>query len=101
VPRRASTCRFGWVAVRPTLVTANGNGHHLRDRLRVLIRQQKLDGALVKAYAADFCDVKELRDASKEQIQKFIQHLSEYATNDREGLLCQLNSYGPKEESAA
>jgi hypothetical protein len=80
---------------------ANGNGHHLRDRLLVLIRQQKLDGALVKAYAADFCDVKELRDATKEQIQQFIQHLSEYVTNDRDGLLCQLNSYSPKQESAA
>jgi hypothetical protein len=88
-------------AVRPTLVAANGNGHHLRDRLLVLIRQQKLDGALVKAYAADFCDVKELRDASKEQIQQFIQHLSEYAANDRDGLVCQLNSYAPKQESAA
>ena len=82
-------------ASSPQLVAANGNGHHLRDRLLVLISGQKLCGALVKAYAADFCDVKELRDASKEQIQQFIQHLSEYATNDREGLLCQLNSYGP------
>lgn len=86
---------------RTALVAANGNGHHLRDRLLVLIRQQQLDGALVKAYAADFCDVKELRDASKEQIQQFIQHLSEYATNDRDGLLCQLNSYSHKQESAA
>ncbi len=50
-----------------------GNGHHLRDRLLVLIRQQKLDGALVKAYAADFCSVKELREASKEQVQEFIE----------------------------
>ena len=87
--------------MRATLVVANGNGHHLRDRLLVLIRQQKLDGALVKAYAADFCDVKELRDASKEQIQQFIDHLSKYAADDRDGLLCQLNSYAPKQESAA
>ena len=86
---------------RVALVVANGNGHHLRDRLLVLIRQQKLDGALVKAYAADFCDVKELRDASKEQIQQFIDHLSKYAADDRDGLLCQLNSYAPKQESAA
>ena len=86
---------------RAPLVVANGNGHHLRDRLLVLIRQQKLDGALVKAYAADFCDVKELRDASKDQIQQFIQHLSDYASNDRDGLLCQLNSYAPKQERAA
>jgi hypothetical protein len=88
-------------AVRPTLVAANGNGHHLRDRLLVLIRQHKLNGTLVKAYAADFCDVKELREASKEQVEQFIDHLSEYATNDRDGLLCQLNSYAHKQESAA
>jgi hypothetical protein len=86
---------------RKAVVGANGNGHHLRDRLLVLIRQQKLDGALVKAYAADFCDVKELRDASKEQIQQFIDHLSKYVSEDRDGLLCQLNSYGAKQESAA
>ena len=80
---------------------ANGNGHHLRDRLLVLIRQQKLDGILVKAYAADFCGVKELRDATKEQVQEFVNHLAEYANHDREGLLCELNSYAPKQESAA
>jgi hypothetical protein len=86
---------------KPSVVNANGNGHHLRDRLLVLIRQQKLDGTLVKAYAADFCNVKELRDASKEQIQQFIDHLSKYVSEDSDGLLCQLNSYGPKQESAA
>ncbi len=43
---------------------ANGNGHHpLRDRLCLLIRQHQLDAALVKAYAADYCDVAELRQA--------------------------------------
>ena len=87
--------------VEPVHVRANGNGHHLRDRLLVLIRQQKLEGALVKAYASDFCGVKELRDASREQVQDFIDHLTEYAANNREGLLCQLNGYAPKQESAA
>jgi len=88
---------------RPAVVTGNcnGNGHHLRDRLLVLIRQHKLDGVLVKAYAADFCGVKELREASREQVQDFINHLSEYVANDRDGLLCQLNSYALKQESAA
>lgn len=84
------------------VVNANRNGHHLRDRLLLLIRQHKLDGGRVKAYAADFCAVKELREATIEQIQEFIDHLAEYAANDREGLLCQLNSYAiQKEESAA
>ena len=86
---------------KPAVVNANGNGHHLRDRLLVLIRQQKLDGALVKAYAADFCGVKELRDASKEQIEEFVAHLAEYAANDRDGLLCQLNSYATKKQESA
>lgn len=80
---------------------ANGNGFHLRDRLLVLIRQQKLDGVLVKAYAADFCGVSQLRDASKQKIEQFIAHLSEYAAQDRAGLLCRLNSYPRDKESAA
>jgi hypothetical protein len=77
--------------------SVNGNGHHpLRDRLCLLIRQHQLDPALVKAYAADYCDVSELRQASREQVATFIRHLAEYAQSDREGLLCQLNSYAPK-----
>ena len=78
----------------------NGNGHHLlRDRLCLLIRQHQLDPALVKAYAADYCDVPELRQARREQVATFIKHLAEYAQSDREGLLCQLNSYAPKPAS--
>jgi hypothetical protein len=79
----------------------NGNGHRLRDRLCLLIRQHQLDAALVKLYAADFCSTKELRDASREQVAEFVNHLAEYAANDRDGLLCQLNSYAPKQEGAA
>jgi hypothetical protein len=76
---------------------ANGNGHHpLRDRLRLLIRQHQLDPALVKLYAADFCGTQELRQASRELVEDFIQHLTQYAANDRDGLLCQLNSFAPK-----
>lgn len=88
-------------AIQPVVVNANGNGHHLRDRLLLLIRQHNLDGTLVKAYAADFCGVKELREATKDQVQEFVAHLAEYATNDRDGLLCQLNGYSPIKESAA
>jgi len=87
--------------------SANGNnGHHngqprLRDRLCLLIRQHQLDPALVKAYAADFCDVAELWEASREQVATFIKHLADYAQHDREGLLCQLNSYAPKPPTEA
>jgi hypothetical protein len=80
----------------------DGNGHHpLRDRLCLLIHQHRLDPALVKAYAADYCEVSELRLASREQVAAFIKHLAEYAQSDREGLLCELNSYAPKPVSPA
>jgi hypothetical protein len=78
---------------------ANSNGEpKLRDQLCLLIRQHKLDAALVKPYAAEFCGTKDLRQASREQIQLFIAHLAELATKDREALLCKLNSYAPKRE---
>jgi hypothetical protein len=80
----------------------NGNGQpSLRDRLSQLIRQHQLDPALVKLYAADYCGTQELRQASREQIVSFINHLAQQATEDREALLCQLNSYGQKEAGAA
>jgi hypothetical protein len=53
----------------------------------------------VKAYAADFCGTPTLRDASREQVEAFIKHLTERASSDREALLCHLNSY-PKQEEA-
>ena len=85
--------------------SANGNNGHqngqprLRDRLCLLIRQHRLDAGLVKAYAADYCGTPTLRDASREQVEAFINHLTERASNDREALLCHLNSY-PKQEEA-
>ncbi len=79
----------------------NGNGHHpLRDRLCLLIRQHQLDPGLVKAYATDYCGVSELRQASREQLESFIKHLADYVTNDRDGLICQLNSYAQPKENA-
>ena len=81
--------------------STNGNGHPLRDRLCLLIRQHQLDPSLVKAYAADYCDISELRKASRQQVATFIQHLGEYAQSDRDGLLCQLNSYAAKPVASA
>jgi len=86
----------------------NGNGHRLRDQIQLLIRKHRLDAALVKLYAADFCGTSELRQASREQVEKFAQHLAQYAERDRCGLECQLNGYlqtnrqhGQKEEPLA
>jgi hypothetical protein len=84
---------------------ANGNGNHggrtVRDRLCQLIRQHRLDANLVKSYATDFCGVKTLRDATREQVENFVAHLSDWAEKDRNALLCQLNSYPAQREGAA
>ena len=84
---------------------SNGNGNHsgpkVRDRLCQLIRQHQLDPNLVKAYATDFCGVKALRDATREQVETFVTQLADWAEKDRSALLCQLNSYiGQKEDAA-
>jgi hypothetical protein len=79
----------------------NGNGS-VRDRLCQLIRQHQLDAELVKAYAVDFCGTKTLRDASRKQIENFVQQLADWAEKDRNALLCQLNSYArPTQEVVA
>jgi hypothetical protein len=72
----------------------SNNGHpRLRDRLRLLIRDHNLDPTLVKAYAADFCGTATLSGASRELVESFISHLSAAAKENRDGLICKLNSY--------
>jgi hypothetical protein len=86
--------------------STNGNNGHqnsqprLRDRLCLLIRQHQLDAGLVKAYAADYCGTPTLRDASRDQVEAFINDLALRATKDRDGLICQLNSYSKSQEVA-
>jgi len=84
---------------------ANGNANHggpkVRDRLCQIIRQHQLDPNLVKSYATDFCSVKTLRDATREQVENFVTHLADWAEKDRNALLCQLNSYLGQKEGAA
>jgi hypothetical protein len=88
---------------RPANDNGNGNygGRTVRDRLCQLIRQHRLDASLVKAYATDFCAVKTLRDATREQVEAFVTHLADWAEKDRNALLCQLNSYPAQKEGAA
>jgi hypothetical protein len=83
--------------------SANGNygGPRVRDRLCQIIRQHRLDANLVKAYVIDFCGTKTLREATREQVETFVQHLADWAEKDRNALLCQLNSYGRPAEGAA
>jgi len=84
------------------LQPANGGSANsrpkVRDRLCQLIRQHQLDPILVKAYAADFCGVKSVREATRAQVENFVQHVADKADKDRTALICQLNSYlYPKE----
>ncbi len=82
---------------------SNGNygGPKVRDRLCQIIRQHQLDPNLVKAYATDFCGTKTLREATREQVENFVGHLSDWAGKDRNALLCQLNGYLGQKEGAA
>jgi hypothetical protein len=84
---------------------ANGNGNgagpKVRDRLCQIICQHKLDPELIKAYAVDFCGTKTLREATREQVENFVQQLADWAEKDRNALLCQLNSYLGQKEGAA
>jgi hypothetical protein len=77
------------------------NGHHprLRDQLCLLIRQHNLDSTLVKAYAADFCGTQTLKDAGRDLVESFISHLAKAAKEDRDALVCKLNSYAQPVEA--
>jgi len=81
----------------------NGNGSRnvqprLRDRLCLLIRQYNLDPNLVKAYAAHFCGTQTIKEASRELVESFISHLAASAKEDRDDLVCKLNSFAQPSE---
>ena len=89
---------------QPANGNGNGNGYRgrtVRDRLCQLMRQHQLDATLVKSYATDFCGVKTLREATREQVENFVAHLADWAEKNRDALLCQLNSYLGAKEGAA
>src|SRR5437899_322406 len=87
--------------IPPQPANEDYGGPKVRDRLCQIIRHHQLDPNLVKSYAADFCGVKILREATREQIENFVAHLADWAEKDRDALLCQLNSYLPAKGSAA
>jgi hypothetical protein len=97
-------------APRPAAVSSSSNGHsssngagngqpRLRDQLCLLIRQYNLDANLVKAYAADFCGTATLSGAGRELVESFISHLSSAAKENRDALVCKLNSYAQPAEA--
>ena len=88
----------------PNFNKRRANGHannqpRLRDQLCLLIREYNLDAALVKAYAADFCGTQTLSGASRELVESFISHLSASAKENRDTLVCKLNSYAQPQEA--
>jgi hypothetical protein len=94
---------------KPLAAATDSNGHRgsnrssngqprLRDQLCLLIRQHNLDPSLVKAYAADFCGTQTLAGATRDLVASFISHLSSSAKEDRDGLICKLNSYAHSPE---
>ena len=85
----------------PQPTNGNFGGPKVRDRLCQIIRQHQLDPSLVKSYATDFCGVKSLREASREQVENFVTHLADSAEKDRNALLCQLNRYLGQKEGVA
>jgi hypothetical protein len=80
-----------WASAKPN--HSNNGQPRLRDQLCVLIRRHNLDPTLVKAYAADFCGTATLSGASRELVESFISHLSTTAKENRDSLICKLNSF--------
>jgi hypothetical protein len=78
--------------------SANNGQPRLRDQLCVLIRQHNLDASLVKAYAADFCGTETLSGASRDLVESFVSHLATAARENRDALVCKLNSYAQPQE---
>src|SRR5215471_5704331 len=74
----ASAQRWAFAATVYKSKTCRGFVGHgdpkVRDRLCQLIRQHQLDANLVKSYATDFCGTKELREATREQVEQFVTH---------------------------
>ena len=87
-PRAAHGEQWQWPSLHPP---------RLRDQLCLLIRQHELDPNLVKAYAAHFCGTETIKDASRDLVESFISHLAASAKEDRDGLICKLNSFASVE----
>lgn len=102
-PERATGTRK--LLLPPAKVSGNGDENStsqptLRYRLCSLIQQHNLDPGLVKLYAADFCGTQHLREATREQIEDFINHLSARAVEDRAALVEELARYEPARQPA-
>ena len=73
----------------------------VREPLCHIISQHQLNATLVKSYATDFSGVKRLREVTRQKVENFVAHLTDWAGEDGNALLCQLNSYLDGKEDAA
>jgi hypothetical protein len=78
-----------------------GEQPSLRDRLLLLIRQNQLDAEQIKRYALQFCGTTHLREASREQIQHFVEHLTALAAEGRDQLVAEINANIKPQTTAA
>jgi hypothetical protein len=94
ISRSSGPARNHELSTEPQSHNGSSNGQpRLRDQLCLLIRQHDLDPTLVKAYAADFCGTPTLKEASRDLVQSFISHLAACAKEDKDMLICRLNSF--------
>ncbi len=71
--------------------TVSGQPYSGHSDIRVSL---DLEGELLKAHAVEFYGVKTLRNATREQVENFVQYLvSTGPKKDRNTLPCQLDSY--------
>jgi hypothetical protein len=96
VPESASSCK-----IPPQSANVFATNGRLGDQLSEAIRRHQLDAKLVKAYAADFCGIGNLREADRETVTRFVQNLRNWATRDRSGLLAHLECYKQNNKEAA
>jgi len=52
----------------------------------------------VKQYAAEFCGTAELREARRDRVEAFIDHLAKSALEDRDALVAKLNTFSQPQE---
>ncbi len=99
-------CSFEEIGSRLAAATAedghsNGDGTNtLRAQLCQLVSQHKLNASRVKQYGADFCGTKTLREAGRDAVAGFIEHLRLRASADRDALTADLARYAPQPVTA-
>ncbi len=73
----------------------------IRTRLCAIVKEHKLDPALVKRYAAHYCGTQTLRDASRELVEDFVKHIEKRAREEHDVLVSELQAFVDRPDAAA